>query len=56
MSEDERRALLEKMQQTIAEAKTLTKEQARERLAAEGFTDQAGKLSPDYGGKARSMN
>lgn len=53
MSEDERQALLAKMQRTIVEAKKLTKRQARLRLAAEGFTDESGKLSANYGGQAQ---
>jgi hypothetical protein len=55
MSEEERRAILEKLQQTTAEAKKLTQEEARQKLVAEGFTDQSGKLSTDYGGQAHTV-
>lgn len=50
MSEEERRALLEKMQAAAEEAKNLTKEEATRLLIQEGFLDANGKLSPSYGG------
>lgn len=53
MSDDERQALLAKMQASIEEAKRLTQEQARHRLAAEGFCDEKGELSPSYGGETK---
>ncbi len=53
MSDEERRAILERMQTSIAEAATLTQDEARRRLAAEGFCDERGRLSPAYGGKAK---
>ncbi len=56
MSDDERRAILERMTTSIVEAATLTQDEARKRLAAEGFCDEKGRLSPAYGGKAKSKN
>jgi hypothetical protein len=53
MSDDERQAILRRMRDAIAEAETLTSEQARQRLAAEGFCDDHGRLSPAYGGKVK---
>lgn len=53
MSEEERRALLAKMQASVEEAKNLTQEQARQRLASEGFCDDRGDLSPSYGGEPK---
>lgn len=50
MSEEERRALLEKMQAAAQEAKTLSKEEATKRLIDEGFLTRQGTLSPSYGG------
>lgn len=51
MSDEERRALLEKVNASIEEVKSLTQEEARQRLAAEGFCDDHGELSPEYGGE-----
>jgi hypothetical protein len=51
MTDAERKALLEKMQASVKEAKKMTPEQARRRLASEGFCDESGRLSRQYGGK-----
>ena len=53
MSEEERRALLAKMQASAEAAKSLTKEEATRRLIADGFLDASGKLSPSYGGAGK---
>jgi hypothetical protein len=50
MSEEERRKLLRRIEASIEEAKGLTPEQAREKLAREGFCDENGQLAPAYGG------
>jgi hypothetical protein len=54
MSDEERREILERIKSSIAEAATLSKDEARRRLAAEGFCDERGRLSPAYGGKVSS--
>ena len=54
MSEEERRALLAKMEASSEEAKSLTQEQARKRLSQEGYIDAKGELRPEYGGPAKS--
>jgi hypothetical protein len=51
MSEEERRALLAKMEASIEEAKILTPEEAKGRLIAEGLLNDEGKLAAEYGGE-----
>jgi hypothetical protein len=55
MSEEERRAILERLEASIIEAQTLTQDEARRRLAAEGFCDEKGRLRPAYGGSEAKM-
>lgn len=56
MSEEERRALLERMQASIEEAKKLSPEEATERLVAEGLCDAEGNLDPSYGGPSKDLS
>lgn len=50
MTEDERRRLMDRLQASIEETKSLTPAQALERLWKEGFCDENGQLTPAYGG------
>ena len=55
MTDHEREALLAKMRASVEQAKNLTKQQARQKLAQEGFCDAQGRLSPAYGGEQVAM-
>jgi len=50
MSEEERKALLERIQASTEAARRMTPDQARQRLQQEGFCDENGRLLPAYGG------
>lgn len=50
MTDEERKALLEKMRVAAEEAKKMTPEQARSALIKGGFLTEDGQLSPEYGG------
>ena len=52
MSDEEREALLKKIQASTEEARKMTREEARKRLQTEGYCDERGRLTADYGGKA----
>ena len=50
MTEDERLALIAKLETSIEETKLLTPEQALGILYRDGFVDIEGNLAPEYGG------
>lgn len=51
MSEEERRKLLRRIEQSIEAARDLTPEEARRKLSSEGFCDDQGQLAVAYGGQ-----
>ncbi len=52
MTDAERKALLGKIAASTKAAKSMSQEEARQRLIKEGFVDKRGRLSPQYGGRA----
>ena len=52
MTDQDRKALLDRMVRATREAKTLPPAEALRRLVEGGFYTEEGKLTPQYGGKA----
>jgi hypothetical protein len=51
MLEEERQALLQKINASTEEARQMTRDEATKRLHSEGFCDERGRLASAYGGK-----
>jgi hypothetical protein len=52
MTESERKDILAKLRASAKEARVMTPDEARSRLASGGFCDERGRLTRSYGGKA----
>jgi hypothetical protein len=52
MTESERKLALERIARAREATRTMSREQARRRLVEEGFYNENGRLSVNYGGKA----
>jgi hypothetical protein len=51
VTDTDRKAIMDRLQASIAETRSMTREQARARLVAEGYLTSAGELHANYGGK-----